>query len=117
MPADALVCSQAYRRGVKEPSDEEIPQYEWEEFDRYLYRNCSNYKRYLKDKGASAGYLAEERKKEVKEEAKKVAIMLAFDQLSSDEQDIFLTGKIQRGSGNECQKSRNLDDDFEELGI
>ncbi|TGO10268.1 hypothetical protein BTUL_0140g00360 [Botrytis tulipae] len=116
MPADASAC-QAYGRLLREPSGEEIPRYEYEEIDRYVYRNCTNYKRYLKEKGASAGYLAQTRKKEVKEEAKKAAIMLAFDKLSSDEQDIFLTGKIQRGSGNECQEPRNLDDDFEGLGI
>ncbi|KAF7902522.1 hypothetical protein EAF00_002425 [Botryotinia globosa] len=117
MPPDALACREVYQQVVRDPPREEIPRYKCEEFDRYLYRKCTNYKRYLHDKGLSAGYLAELRKKEVKEEAQKVAIMLAFDKLSSEEQDIFLTGKIQRGSGNECLKPRNLDDDFEELGI
>ncbi|KAF5868553.1 uncharacterized protein Bfra_012200 [Botrytis fragariae] len=117
MPADASACESSYAHGCREPSDEEVPKYEWEKFDRYLYWGCTNYKRYLDDEGPMAGYLAEERRKKAKEEAKKVAIVRAFDRLSSDEQDIFLTGKIQRGSGEKCKRLRNLDDDFEKLGI
>ncbi|TGO39508.1 hypothetical protein BHYA_0052g00070 [Botrytis hyacinthi] len=107
MPADASACESMFSHGCREPSDEEVPKYEWEKFDR----------RYMDDEGLSAGYLAKKHKKRAKEEAQKLAIMRAFDKLSSDEQDIFLTGKIQRGSGNECQKPRNLDDDFKKLGI
>ncbi|KAF7961010.1 hypothetical protein EAE96_000679 [Botrytis aclada] len=90
---------------------------DWEEFDRYLYWPCTNYRRYIDEKGASAHYLAKKHKKEVKEEAKRAAIMLAFNKLSSDEQDVFLTGKVQWGSGNESPKPRDLDDDFKGLGI
>lgn len=117
MPPDVAACESMCSHGCREPPDEEVPEYEYEKFDRYLYWKCTNYKRYMDDEGLSANYLAKKHKKRVKEEAKKLAIMRAFDKLSSDEQDIFLTGKTQRGSGNESQKPRNLDDDFEGLGI
>ncbi|KAM0139735.1 hypothetical protein ACHAO1_002797 [Botrytis cinerea] len=117
MPSDASTCESFYSDGVVEPSRKEAPRYEWEEFDRYLYWKCTNYKRYLNDKGCSAGYLAKAREKKAKDEAKEAAIMLAFGRLSIDEQDIFLTGKIQRGSGNESPKPRNLDDDSNLKGI
>ncbi|TEY64647.1 hypothetical protein BOTCAL_0145g00070 [Botryotinia calthae] len=109
MPDVALACQTFYDHGVAKRPDEELPKYEWEEFDRYLYRQCTNYKRYLRDNGVSAGALVRAREKKEKDEAKQAAIMLAFDQLSSDEQDIFLTGKIQRGSGDESRKPGSID--------
>ncbi|KAF7938646.1 uncharacterized protein EAE98_000984 [Botrytis deweyae] len=117
IPDDVLAFMRMYNKYVGEPSYKEVPKYEHEEYDRYLYWHCTNYRRYLNDKDLSAGYLAERRKKEVKEEAKRAAIMLTFDKLSPDEQDIFLTGKIQRGSGGERQRPGNLDDDLEQLEL
>ncbi|KAF7888458.1 uncharacterized protein EAF02_002999 [Botrytis sinoallii] len=99
VPDDVLACRRMYNKYVREPSSKEVPKYEHEEYDRYLYWHCTNYRRYLNDRDLPADYLAERRKKEVKEEAKRAAIMLTFDKLSPDEQDIFLTGKIQRGVG------------------
>ncbi|KAJ8058064.1 hypothetical protein OCU04_012923 [Sclerotinia nivalis] len=106
MPPEVRDCIWSYGRYVKEPEDEDLPRYPYEEFNRYLYRKCTNYQRYLAE-NTSPNYLVQLRKEREKKEVEKVAVMLAFNKLSLDEKDIFLTGKSQIGSGH---SKRDLND-------
>ncbi|KAF7871550.1 hypothetical protein EAF04_003657 [Stromatinia cepivora] len=99
MPPEVFDCAMSYKRMVIEPSDEDLPRYPYGEFNRYLYQKCTNYQRYLAEDTNAPEYLVMDRKAKEKEEAEKEAVMLAFNKLSLDEKDIFLTGKSQIGSG------------------
>ncbi|CAD6445451.1 e7473f1a-0009-47fe-8631-45d088f3e149-CDS [Sclerotinia trifoliorum] len=111
IPDEVYECIDSYRFYVKEPGDENLRVYQSEAADRYWYQKCTNYTRYLLEGETSAATLAHRRKIREKEEAEQTAVMLAFNKLSLNEKDIFLTGKSQLGSG---QSKRDLNDSFDD---